>query len=368
MNILIDAHYLDKKKEGNRTFVLSLLKGFKKMKKEIGDIKFYLPVYKKSYWEKRLRNDNFFWLNCSTLSLKRYLYDFPMIIRKYKIDLIQNTYFFPPFVSKNLKKVLIIHDVFPFSRPELFNIGFRLRFKVILKLSVRKASKIICGSNFTKNEIVKQLKVLEEKIETIYYGIDIETKTINDELDKEYLFMLNIENPFALFVGRLDKRKNLFFLLDIIDKLYDKLNLKLVIVGRKENVNKNVVNRIKDMSIQKKVYYTGQIPDKELDFLYKKADVLLYFPEIEGFGYPIIEAMKFDLPFLTVNRGAIKEIAIDGSFINLNNKEEAIKKISKLIVENNLREKFIKKSRKRVKAFSDVIMASKILNLYKDIL
>ena len=37
MNILIDAHYLDKKKEGNRTFVLSLLKGFKKMKKEIED-------------------------------------------------------------------------------------------------------------------------------------------------------------------------------------------------------------------------------------------------------------------------------------------------------------------------------------------
>ena len=367
MNILIDAHYLDKKKEGNRTFVLSLLKGLKKLKNETHNTEFYLPVYRKTYWERKLEYDNFHWIDCSSFSVKRYLVDFPRIIRKHNIDLIQTIYHFPPFVKKKVKKVLIIHDLLPFSRPELFGTGFKLRFKNILRASVKAADKIICGSDFTRKEINKHLSISKDKIELISYGIDMDTEAAHPQLGKKYSFLQNIKNPFALFVGRLDKRKKISFLLDIMDILFEKLSLKLVIVGKKENISTKLFARIKDMEIQQKVFYPGEIPDKELEFLYKKADLLLYFPETEGFGYPIIEAMKFGLPYLTVNIGALKEIAIAEAFIDINNREDIIKKIKDLIREETLRKDFINKSKKKLKKYSDVMMASKIMTVYKDL-
>lgn len=367
MNVFIDAHFLDKKKEGNRTFVLSLLSGFKKLGPDNRDIHFFLPVYRKTHWANRFGYSHFHWIDCSSWSLKRYLVDFPVLIRKYHIDLVQTIYHSPPFVRGGVKKVLVVHDLLPFSRPDLFRAGFKMRFKKMVKASEKTADKIVCGSRFTEEEIRKHLNIPRDRIEVISYGIDLEVNPTPPGVTETYSFLERIPNPFALFVGRLDKRKKISFLLDIIDILFDKWGLRLVVVGKRENISANLFLRLKGMEGQQKVIYTGEIPDNELGVLYRKADLLLYFPEAEGFGFPVIEAMKFGLPYLTVNRGALKEIALKEAFIDIGDRNQIIERIGDLMHNQSLRRDFIKRSTENLSRFSDVAMASRMLSLYREL-
>ena len=368
MNVFIDAHFLDKKKEGNRTFVLSLLSGIKKLVENNRDIAFYLPVFCREHWENTLGSDHFHWLNCSRGSVKRYLVDFPEIIKKYHIDLVQTTFHFPLWMNKNIKKVLILHDLLPFSRPELFAAGFRLRFKKMVRLSARAADWIVCGSRFTRLEILRHLPFVAAKTMIVPYGIDLEVNTALPALSEKYAYLGRIERPFVLFVGRLDQRKNISFLLDVQEKLFEKWGLQLVVAGKKENIGREQTFRLKKMVQKKKVVYTGEIPDDALEFLYRKANLLLYFPEAEGFGFPVIEAMKFGLPYLTVSCGALKDTAIPEAVVDINDQDEVIKKAGDLVKNQRIRRDFIKKSRENLKKFSHMAMASNMLTIYRDLM
>jgi glycosyltransferase involved in cell wall biosynthesis len=368
MNILIDAHFLDQKKEGNRTFILSLLTGINKLQKDVRDVELFLPVYRKAFWQNTIRNDHFHWLNCSREASKRYLIEFPRMIRKHSIDLVQNIYHFPFFLDKKVKKVLVVHDLLPFSRPDLFGTGFGIRFRNLVRLSERKAHSIICGSRFTRNEILRYLHTAVDKIKVVYYGIDLELNKPVPSLSDRYSWLKRIEKPFALFVGRLDRRKRISFLLDMAEQLYERWGVRLVVVGKRESISQRQFKRLKEMENLKKVFYPGEIPDGDLEFLFRKADLLLYFSESEGFGFPIIEAMKFGLPYLTVNRGALKEIAVQEAFVDFGNMEALVRKAGDLIQNQSLRKDFIKKSKVNLNKFSHVAMAARILDIYRDLL
>jgi glycosyltransferase involved in cell wall biosynthesis len=138
------------------------------------------------------------------------------------------------FLDKEVKKVLTIHDLTPLMFPDMFTKDTAVNFKKSLEYIKNRTDIIISVSENTKKDIIRLLKIPEQRIKVIPIAADeryrvLENKDlIRDELKNRY----NINYPFILSVGTLEKRKNIPLLIKAFHMLNkSKINHKLVIVG-----------------------------------------------------------------------------------------------------------------------------------------
>jgi len=359
MNVLLDAHFLDKKKEGNRTFIRALIYGLDAAGSGVGDLRFFIAVYEPETWSRRFSSSRLNWVTCSRSAWRRYLLDFPRLVRKHDIHLIQHTYHFPLLrIPTTVSKILVVHDILPLTHPGQFSFLFRQRFRFLLQRSLKRADRVVCGSNFTRAALVRELKLSASRIRVIPYGVcafpharDPE----NAESDRDHT---------ALYVGRLDRRKNLDKILDIIEAVNRLMPVKLILAGRKENVGRNTLTRINRLSGQGMVRCLGQVGDETLESLYRTAGVLLYFPVAEGFGYPVLEAMARGLPYLSVAAGAIPELASPENLVDPQDPDSVAKKIVRIFSDPDFRQHLIGEGLQQAQRYSVEVMGGNFISLY----
>ena len=119
-----------------------------------------------------------------------------------------------------------------------------------------------------------------------------------------------IASPFLLYVGRVNPRKNLVRLVEAFSRLYRKgIRHKLVIVGKQDWMAEQVVQRVKELSLEDAVVFTGYVDWDDVPVFYNAAE-LLVFPSIcEGFGLPVLEAMACGVPVVTSYGSSLEEVA-----------------------------------------------------------
>ena len=361
MRVFVDAHFLDKKMEGNRTFILSLITGLADACHRFPDPRFFFAVYNPEKWRRVFPCPAFRWEKCSRFSLKRYLWDFPRLIRTRSIELIQHIYHFPPFrLPVGIRKILVVHDVIPLSHSEHFSFFFRWRFRRLLMYSLKHADVVVCGSEFSRKELIERMGVDDRRIQAIPYGVILPA---GDEAKAEPPLT---DSRIALYVGRLDRRKNLDLVLNVMEQVNGRLRMPLVLVGKKENVNAGTMRRIQALSRKGFVEYRGEIPDDALSELYQQASILLYFPECEGFGYPVLEAMAHGLPFLTVDAGAVGELCMRENLVSLEDPESMVERIIRVVTDPELRGRMVAAGGKTARAHGVVEMARHFIQLYQE--
>ena len=357
MRIMLDAHFLDKKKEGNRTFVLSLIAGLDALCSETDDFSFFLATYNPDYWRQRFPSANLRWVSCSRNAWRRYLLDFPRLIRRHDIQLIQHTYHLPVWgIPAKVAKVVVVHDILPLTNPRQFSHAFRWRFTLMLRRSLRRADRVVCGSRFTRDALVREMGVEPSRIRVIPYGVRIPVQSPEiTSVSRE---------ATALYVGRLDRRKNLDKLLDIIEAVNERMSVTLVVAGRRENVSAAVMTRLHRLSRLGMVRYLGQVADEALENLFHSSGVLLYFPEAEGFGYPVLEAMAHGLPYLTAGSGAIAESAAEENLVDPDDTQGVARKVERILTDPEYRSGLVKDGLQRVRLRSVEVMAREFIQLY----
>lgn len=123
--------------------------------------------------------------------------------------------------------------------------------------------------------------------------------------------------PYFLFVGALQPRKNLVNLLRAFDKfkIQTGANTQLLIVGRKAWKAGPIFDVYDQMHHQDDVHLTGRVTDPELVNLYAAALATVYVPYFEGFGIPIIEAQACGSPVITSNCSSLPEVAGDAALL-----------------------------------------------------
>jgi glycosyltransferase involved in cell wall biosynthesis len=227
--------------------------------------------------------------------------------------------------AKNKIEVTTIHDFthdyfFPYHKKKLHNY-----FKYS---SIQRSKGIICVSKNTYKDLKEKCGTnFAKKIEVIYNGVNPEFRNVNLELSSGYQFIVenNLETPFLLFVGSRAGYKNFNFVLELLKTLP---NYNLCVVGsslskqEKTNIPQEILNRIIELN---------NVDDIQLNWIYNKAVALLYPSSYEGFGIPIIEAMRAGCPVISMNNSSIAEIAPSGAVLleNLDISEfnKAIEKI-----------------------------------------
>lgn len=232
--------------------------------------------------------------------------------------------------NKNAINITIVHD-FTY---EFFRKGFAKWVHYYQKKrAIQNAEGIICISENTKKDLLKfHPHIDENKIKVIYNGVSDDFFKINDSYNVQDVHPLlkNIENKKILvFIGHRTAYKNFDKTVDAFKKLkrYDEFHF--LIIGEKltETESQILNTELEEGSFTVLSGINNQILNK----LYNKSFALLYPSSYEGFGIPLVEAMKTGLPVITSNNSCLPEIGGDAvEYLDSISSDNIVDKIKKL--------------------------------------
>jgi glycosyltransferase involved in cell wall biosynthesis len=259
--------------------------------------------------------------------------------------------------------IVTVHDLericFPFSKQEPEEESSLKKDA----LAIQKAEHVIVVSENTKKDLIKYLKIPEEKITVIYNGVDHEVFQPNSHKVLPF--------PYILYVGSERQRKNLERLLEafaLLKKSSDFADLKFIKIGgpgRSDAFRQATLRKIKELGLDGEVIFIDQITDDQLVEYYSSAKVLVYPSLYEGFGLPVIEAMACGCPVITSNVSSLPEVAGKAAFLtNPYDVREICGAIARLLTDDKLRSELVTKGKERSNAFSWVKTADETMKLY----
>ena len=282
------------------------------------------------------------------------------------------THYLPLYVP--CPSVMSILDVSYLHFPKLFKKRDLYQLKLWGRYSIGKAKKIITISKSSKNDIIKAYNVSEDKVVVVYPGVKSETnskiKMQNSKLLKE---KFGIDRDYILFVGTLQPRKNIEKLIEAFSRLKTKdLGLKtdlgLVIVGKKGWMYEDILNAPKKFGITKRVKFLDSVTDEDLPSFYKNA-ICFALPSLyEGFGLPILEAMKYGCPVLTSNVSSLPEAGGEAAlYCDPEDVDDIARNLESIIQNSELRKKLIEKGYQQIKKFSWEKTAKETLKIIEEL-
>jgi len=255
------------------------------------------------------------------------------------------------------KKVITIHDL-GFKRfKRVYSFFQRIYAYFVHWWANKKADKIIVPSDFTKKELIQLYHTKEEKIRVIHEGYDKKIFNLNENQEKiNQLFKkYKIKKPYFLFVGRLEKKKNIINLIKAYSKLFNsefKTSLpKLVLIGDPGFDYQEIALEIK--KLKSLICQIGYIQVDELVHFYHGAEAFIFPSLYEGFGLPILEAMACGTPVIISNAGSIPEIGNEAVlYFNPNKIEEIANSLKRFLTDQSLKYQLRKKGLKNIKKYS----------------
>ncbi|MEK7495268.1 MAG: glycosyltransferase family 1 protein [Patescibacteria group bacterium] len=264
-----------------------------------------------------------------------------------------------------VKQIVTIHDLAYLYFPEDFTKKDLWQLKNWTKFSIKNAAQIIAVSKTTKKDIIKNYGVNERKISVIYNGFEKQFNKLKiDNLKFIENCKLKIEN-YILFVGTIQPRKNLEVLIDAFNKfIQTNKDFKLIIAGKKGWLYKSIFEKVKTMSLEDKVIFTGHVADEELIWYYRSAFCLILPSLYEGFGIPVLEAMNYGCPTILSMTSSLPEIGGDASlYFDPKNSDDLLEKLITLHDNDKLRKELILKGKQRIKDFSWEKCGKETLNI-----
>jgi glycosyltransferase involved in cell wall biosynthesis len=292
----------------------------------------------------------------------------PHILKMYKLDVYHNPANIIPFYYFH-KSVITVHDLAIYKNANWFPNGQWFSKRFLIPFSIYKAKKIIAVSENTKDDLIKTFKIKADKISVIHEGVEDYNKFTIEEykIDTKFKF----KDPYFLFIGTLEPRKNLVRLITAFNQFLQKTdnkNFKLVLAGKKGWKYEDIFKTIKNLNLEDKVIYIGYVSLAEKVYLLKKAYCFVFPSLYEGFGLPILEAMNLGLPIITSNVASIPELVIDNALLieprDINSIKKALLKIAN---DNRLRVDLIEKGKGIARNFTWQECAKKTLELYKNL-
>jgi len=217
-----------------------------------------------------------------------------------------------PYAAPRFKvpMVVTIHDCCIFRRRKDFTPWMRLRYYRAIPRAVRSADAIIAVSDFTREEILNLFPdVSPDKIATVYSGLSPDVWTIGEENVEAVLREYGITPPFALMVGTIEPRKNIYGVIEALSLKSQLSRLRLVIAGSLGWGRVDVVGHAEKFGVADRVHVLGYAPREKLLQLYSAAEMLVYPSFCEGFGYPVLEAMARGCPVITSCCASLPEIS-----------------------------------------------------------
>ena len=296
----------------------------------------------------------------------------PRITHHLKLDIVHDMSGMAPFAlgSGNTKTLVMLYDVIPLSYPGVSTQWDTLVYRHWLPLILPRVDGILTISDCSKLDIMKYMKLAEEKIHNISGGVHPRYQSSSLEEIRAAQNQYQLPNRYILFVGSSDKRKNLLGCLEAYAKLDSSLfPHHLVIVGPKQRVHEKIQQIVQQLQLENRVHFTGYVAADDLASVYSGADLFLFPSFYEGFGLPVLEAMACGTPVICSNVSSLPEVVGDAAItVNPYQMDELVNAIRRVLSDSTLREEMRGKGLIHANQFTWQKSAQATLNIYHELL
>ena len=215
-----------------------------------------------------------------------------------------------------------------------------------------EATEVIVNSNFMKGHVQNLFGLPFEKINVIPNGINL-TNFNGIERDYDFRRQYAMDNEkIILYVGRLVYEKGIQHLISAMPKILNGYNdAKLVIAG-KGGMLDELKAQVEYLGISNKVYFTGYLNSKQVQKIYKCADVAVFPSTYEPFGIVALEGMLAGVPTVVSDIGGLNEIVdhgINGMKTYAGNSNSIADSVLNLLYDKQLAANVAKKAKQKVK-------------------
>jgi glycosyltransferase involved in cell wall biosynthesis len=264
-----------------------------------------------------------------------------------------------------IKYVVTIHDLIFLRFPENYNRIDRKIYKKKVEYACKTADKIIAISEQTKRDLMEFLNVPENKIEVIYQSCATSFHHISDYRYRDLIKnKYNLPENYILYVGTIEKRKNLATLIEAIGKSNTKL--PLVAVGKQTDYTKEVMAMVDKYNLGNQVALLQNVSFLDLPSIYQSANLFVYPSFFEGFGIPVLEALYSKTPVIAAIGSCLEEAGGPNSiYIDPKNSDEQASAIDRVIENPELQLEMKEKGFEYAQKFTSENQAKEVLEIYE---
>lgn len=258
-------------------------------------------------------------------------------------------------ISSKTPSLAVIHDLSFEHYPKDVPFLVRKYYKYFFPKFAQRADRIVTVSNFSKQDIITTYNIQPSKIDVVYNGVDVDFAPITEDEKQKVRSEFTVGHVYFLFVGSLHPRKNISRLFASFESFKKRTGsgTKLLIGGARYWWSKDIRNSFEQMKYKSDVIFSGRLSEKDLKKVLASALALVYIPYFEGFGLPLVEAMKSQVPVITSNVTSMPEVCEDAALyadpFSIESISAAMERIEN---DESLRESLIQKGLVRVRQFS----------------
>jgi len=289
----------------------------------------------------------------------------PRLLAAERVELLHATSNLRFALPRSVKRVCTLYDLAVLRQPERFRRWHRSSWQRHLN-GLAGADRVICISRFTADEAIELLGLQGSKIEVVHCGggIPEEDTTAEGEPGEPPAPMPELPPEYFLFVGSLEPGKNLALLRDTYREARTQgISLPpLAIVGSRW---KGVA---REGAPVPGWIFLGRQPDAVLTDLYRRAIALVFPSKYEGFGLPLLEAMRTGCPVVCSPVASLPEIAGDAALLTPQDSPSYLQAMTRLVEDDALRDDLVRKGRRRAKMFSWERCARQTLEVYETVM
>jgi glycosyltransferase involved in cell wall biosynthesis len=366
MLIAIDAHAIGRHLTGNEVYVRSLLNAFSA---EHGDREILAYV---SGVEACASIPNHIRVRrVAANPFMRLGFDLPSRVRKDRPDVLHVQYTAP--MGCSVPVVATVHDVSFLEHPEYFTRDRAWQLRLTVGRTVRRAARILTGTENARNSILKVYPEIEEdKVLVVPLAAAPEFRPISREAAAATVReRYSIGGRFVLSVGDMQPRKNHIGLIRAFARMikaHPQLTHKLVLVGKPTWFSPRVQEAARESGVEDRIQFVGFVSDSDLLQLYNACDCFVFPSFYEGFGFPALEAMACGRAVICSDASALPEV-VDGAAILFDPYaiDEMVRAIADVLLDAELRGRMERLGIQRAAHFSWQKTAEKTLEAFHQV-
>lgn len=270
--------------------------------------------------------------------------------------------------KSGIKSVVTIHDLIFMRHPEYYHSVDVKIYTRKFRQALQEADRIVAISECTKRDICELGGIEPERVDIIYQSC---ARRFSDSPENRQLWQVRdkygLADRYILNVGSIEQRKNVLLAVKALNRLPE--DVSLVIVGRHTSYADEILQYVNENRLHDRVQILHGVPDEDLPALYRMADAFVYPSHYEGFGIPIIEAIRLGLPVVACTGSCLEEAGgPDSLYVDPDDDEAMAHAISQVLFGVEGRQRRIELSQEYVKRFENTGAAQRFADLYREML
>jgi alpha-1,3-rhamnosyl/mannosyltransferase len=237
------------------------------------------------------------------------------------LDVVHALGFLTPPAGPAARTILTMHGIVNFVRPDLLRPRFVRELEKLWRVYLRRADWMVSVSETARREFLDRFDFPPQRIRAIPLGVSGGFRPRDPgALERplaERFGPLGVRRPYLLFVGGLERVKNLAGLLEAFSRLVGERRVphQLVLAGEPANAEEEVRAALGRREIANRVVFTGHLSQvgEDLPLLYCGADLLVQPSFYEGWASPPLEAMASGTPVVASSAASLPETCGDAA-------------------------------------------------------